>query len=122
MAAPKKNKNAEKWTYEEAIKVFDAAVELAKTGTYDFLGEIAREQDLYLEIYDYLTDKFTDLKPYQTKLKRLCEANCFSNGKTGKIVASLAIMNLKSNHAWTDRNDVTSGGETVKSITGIEVK
>jgi hypothetical protein len=34
-----------------------------------------------------------------------CETNCFSNSKKGNIREATAIVNLKSNHGWTDRNE-----------------
>lgn len=103
MAAPKDNKNAEVWTLDVAEKLFLDSIQLAKDKNHDFIGEVAIELDQYIEIYDYLASKFEELNKLYNKLKRTCEANCFSNGKKGKIVPSLAIMNLKSNHGWTDR-------------------
>lgn len=116
--APKNNKNAEKWTFEEAEKLFQQAVELSFNGGYDFIGEVAKELNTYIDVFDYLTDKFPELEKYKKQLKRNCEVNCFSNGKNGNIVPSLAIMNLKSNHGWTDR--VEQKSET--NITGINLK
>ena len=101
--APENNKNAEKWTFEEAEKLFQKAVELSFNGGYDFIGEVAKKLNTYIDVFDYLTDKFPELEKYKKQLKRNCEVNCFSNGKNDNIVPSLAIMNLKSNHGWTDR-------------------
>ena len=53
------------------------------------------------------------IKAIEKKIVSNCEANCFSNGKKGNITPSLAIMNLKSNHGWTDRNDITTGGNEI---------
>jgi len=103
MAAPKGNTNAEKWTLEEATSFMNEAVELSKSKRYDFIGEVAQAQDSYKEVYNYLVDKYPSLKRLLNKLKSNCESNCFYNGKNGDIVPSLAIMNLKSNHGWTDR-------------------
>ncbi len=49
-------------------------------------------------------------------MKRNCEANCFSNIKKENINTGAGIMNLKSNHGWTDRvqNDHTTKGEKVQ--------
>ena len=112
------NKNAEKWTFEEAEKLFQQAVELSFNEGYDFIGEVAKKLNTYIDVFDYLTDKFPELEKYKKQLKRNCEVNCFSNGKNGNIVPSLAIMNLKSNHGWTDR--VEQKNET--NITGINLK
>ena len=116
MAAPKENTNAEKWTIEEATKFFNDAMELSinEGRDYDFIGEIARDLKQYKEIFGYLSEKFTSLKPLHNRIISNCEANCFYNGKKSNIVPSLAIMNLKSNHGWTDRNDITSKDNELK--------
>lgn len=118
VGAPKGNKNAEKWTHEEAEKLLKDAVELSFEKGFDFIGEVAKELGTYIDVFDYLTDKYPDLEKYKKQLKRNCEVNCFSSGKNGDIVPSLAIMNLKSNHGWTDR--VEQKSET--TITGINLK
>mgnify|MGYP003665132531 FL=1 len=108
----KDNKNAEKWGLEDAKEFFDKAIELSedKGRDYDFIGEIARELKQYKEIFSYLANKFSELKTPHKRLISNCEANCFYNGKKQNITPSLAIMNLKSNHGWTDRVDTTSKG------------
>lgn len=115
MAAPIENKNAEKWTEEESISLFNSAIETAKKKKLDFIGEVAQELDIYRDVFTYLKDKFSDCKPLYKRLEQECEANCFSHGKKGDIVPSLAIVNLKSNHGWTDRVDSTSGDKPLKN-------
>lgn len=106
--APYNNSNAEKWDFETAEKLMKDAVELSFSEGFDFIGEVAKQLGTYIDVFDYLTDKFPELEKYKKQLKRNCEVNCFSNGKTGKIVSALSIMNLKSNHGWTDRIDTKS--------------
>lgn len=115
MSAPKENNNAEKWNLEQATKLFDDAIDLSESDEYDFLGEIAKKLNSYIDVFDYLVDKFPELKGKKNQLKRNCEANCFSNSKKGKINVAVGIVNLKSNHGWTDRNDITTKGEKVDS-------
>lgn len=110
MAAPKENTNAEKWTLEESEKFMNEALELSKNKDYDFVGEIAKELNQYHHLFSYLRDKFPELKSQYKKIYSNCEANCFFNGKKQNITPSMAIMNLKSNHQWTDRVDTTSKG------------
>lgn len=105
MAAPVENTNAEKWTLEEATKFMDSAVELSRGNDYDFIGEVARELNQYHHLFGYLIKKFPTLKIQHDLIYSNCESNCFFNGKKGNIVPSLAIMNLKSNHGWTDRTE-----------------
>ena len=111
------NKNAEKWTFEEAEDLLKKAVEISKDREMDFIGEVARNQDTYHMVYHYITDKFPSLKPLLDEVKHNCESNCFYNGKKGNIVPSMAIMNLKSNHGWTDRveTDVTTKGKEINN-------
>ncbi|MCP4052230.1 MAG: hypothetical protein GY739_04025 [Mesoflavibacter sp.] len=107
------NKNAEKWTIEEATKLFNKCLVTAKDQTKecnDFIGEVAQNNNTDLTQLDYLKDKFPSLKPIYKTIKSHCESNCFRNGKKGDIVPSLAIMNLKSNHGWTDRSENTVKG------------
>ena len=115
--APKENKNAEVWTIETATDFMERSLLLSKDEKYDFLGEIAKTMDSYIDVFDYLIDKFPSLKRYKTHIMRNCEANCFSNSKKGNINTAIGIVNLKSNHGWTDRTDTTSGGEKVTSPT-----
>ena len=108
MAAPKGNLNAEQWSLEEATKLFNDAVELSKDDKYDFIGEIARDLGVYRELFVYLSDKFKELEPSYSLIKSNLEANCFSHSKKGEIKEATAIMNLKSNYNWTDRNTNTT--------------
>lgn len=110
------NKNAEKWTFEEAEKLLLEAVEISKDRDYDFIGEVAKEQGTYHMVYHYLVEKFPTLKYLLEGTKHNCESNCFYNGKKGNIVPSMAIMNLKSNHGWTDRQEIEQKIDTVKGI------
>ena len=116
MAAPKENTNAEKWTEEQALELFNKAIDmtnLKENGAYlhDFIGEVARELDTYHQVFTYLGKKYTKCEPLLNKLKYNLEANCFFNTKKGNIKEATGIVNLKSNYKWTDRVDNTTGGE-----------
>ena len=113
MGAPKGNKNAEVWTLQETEDLFYKALDLSYNEQYDFIGEIAKELRTYIDVFDYLIEKFPHLSGLKKNIMRNCEANCFANAKKGKIKEATAIVNLKSNHKWTDRNDHTSGGEKI---------
>ena len=115
--APFDNNNAEKWTLEEATAFLDEAIVLSLDKEYDFIGEVAKAQKSYKEVYNYIVDKFPSLSNKLNQIKSNCESNCFYNGKKGDIVPSLAIMNLKSNHGWTDRIDQTTKGGKVEGAT-----
>jgi hypothetical protein len=116
------NQYNEHWTFEQCEKFLKEAVDLSKQKGFDFIGEVAKAQDTYRDVYDYITDKFPQLKHYKKTILRNCETNCFSDGKKGDIVPSLAIMNLKSNHGWTDRVDQTSKGKEINTTPTIVFK
>lgn len=111
MAAPLENTNSEKWDIETAESLFDEALKLSFEKDYDFIGEVARELKTYRDIFTYLSDKFPQLKPKYKSILSNLEANCFSHGKTNQINTAIAIVNLKSNHGWTDRNNVEVKGD-----------
>ena len=130
--APKGNKNAEKWDLETSTKLFEDAITLAREGntikvidkdgdevnqkvTYDFIGEVARDLKVYREIFVDLKDKFpNELRGMHKELLTVLESNCFSHTKKGQIVPSIGIVNLKSNHGWTDRHDFTTKDKEMK--------
>lgn len=117
MAAPIGNKYAEKYDEQTASDLFDSAIKLAVTSEYDFIGEVAMKLNTSHKLFTYLSDKFPQLKDKHNQLLSYIEASCFSNAKKGKIKDSLAIVNLKSNHGWTDRqridNNITGTGITI---------
>lgn len=124
--APDENKNAEKWDLEKATVFFEEAIglvvsydETKDTYLYDFIGEVARELDSYKEVFTYLKDKFPELKEHHKRLISTLEANCFYNSKKGNINTAIGIVNLKSNHGWTDRNDHTTNGQPIQTSTPL---
>lgn len=112
------NKNAEKWTIEAATEFMGKALVLSYNKEYDFIGEIAQKLKVDKGTFDYLIEKFTDLKRIKSHILSNCETNCFRSSKKGKINVAVGIVNLKSNHGWTDRTqtDVTTGGEKINSL------
>jgi hypothetical protein len=111
------NQYNEHWTKEQSESFLIEALELSKKNGYDFIGEVAKDLGSYVDVFDYIIKKFPELKHYKTQIKRNCEANCFSSGKKGDIIPSLAIMNLKSNHGWTDRIDTTTKDKELPTTT-----
>ena len=113
MPAPEKNTNAEKWTIEEATRLFNEALAKSNENDYDFIGEIARDLGTYRDVFTYLIKVFPELKTTHKRILSNLEANCFSHSKTGKINTAVGIVNLKSNYGWTDRNDITTKDKEV---------
>ncbi len=118
------NQYSEKWTFEECEAFLKEALDISSNIEMDFIGEVAREQKTYHNVYGYIVDKFPQLKDYLTNIKSNCESNCFYNGKKNNIVPSMAIMNLKSNHGWTDRveskNENNNTNKSIEPIKWIE--
>ena len=111
--APKENKNAEKWDIEEVRLRFNEALKLSRLPQYDFIGELARDMGLYRDLFTYLVDKFPEFKQTYKIILNNLEANCFSHIKNNEINTAAGIINLKSNHGWSDRQQVdhTTGGD-----------
>jgi hypothetical protein len=121
MAAPYGNRNAEKWTFKKAVKLYKDAIKLSeekeisylKIGDkavevegykYDFIGEIARELGTFHNLMtNHLPKRFPSLERLKSVLINNLEANCYYNAKKGNIKEATGIVNLKSNHKWTDR-------------------
>jgi len=126
--APKGNKNAEKWTEEEATVFFEDCIILAEQKDetndaylYDFIGELARDTGHAKEIFSYLAKKFEHLEERRNRLLGIIEANCFNNTKKGKIKEASGIINLKSNYKWSDRiaSDLTSNGKEIGTADAV---
>lgn len=113
------NQYEEDWTIDKATELFDDAIELSKSKNIDFIGEVARDLGTYRDVFTYLVKKFPELKHSHNILISNVEANCFSHGKKGDINTAMAIVNLKSNHGWTDRVDATTNGNDI-NIAPIE--
>ncbi len=107
------NKNAEVWSEDEALEFMNNSLLAFEKEPFDFIGELAQHMGQYRTLYNYLADKYSSCKTILNKIQQECEANCFRHGKNSEIVPSMAIMNLKSNHGWTDRveTDNTHKGE-----------
>ncbi len=114
------NKNAEKYSKKDALKLFSdslkKSMEMVDGGVeykYDFIGEVARDLKTYHYIYAHLVNRFPELDSMFIELRANLEANCYCNTKKGKIREATGIVNLKSNHKWTDRNDHTSSDKSM---------
>ena len=131
MAAPIGNNNAEKYSKTQAVKLFNDSIKLSlktvENGKaqleykYDFIGEVARDLNTYHHIYAHLVNRFPELNSMFTELKANLESNCYFNTKKGNIREATGIVNLKSNHKWTDRNDHTSSDKSMQPQINIEV-
>lgn len=138
IGAPYGNKNAEKWTFTKAARLYYDAIELTreeeiyyikqgeraievKGYKYDFIGEIAKELGTFHALITrHLPNRFPILNRLKSELLNNLECNCYANGKKGTIKEASAIMNLKSNHKWTDRVDNTTKDKEIQQKTVIK--
>jgi len=105
------NNNAEIWTYDEASEFINTALSMSFNPDYDFIGEILQDLKQDKGTLDYIVNKYSDLSRVKNHILSNCETNCFRNSKKGNIREATAIVNLKSNHGWTDRTKTEIGGE-----------
>ena len=120
VGAPFGNKNGLIWTFEKSSELLDKAIELTnrkewvkidkelvEAYEFDFIGEIARELNVYRDLITRdIPKQHPDLQSKVNLLVNRLEANCYSNTKKGKINTAVGIVNLKSNHGWTDRQHI----------------
>jgi hypothetical protein len=124
VGAPFGNKNAQIWTLEKASELLDKALKLAdekeliekivgkevihfEAYKYDFIGEISCELDVYRDLITRdIPIQHPELKNTVNKLVNKLERNCYSNVKKENINVAVGIVNLKSNHGWTDRQHI----------------
>lgn len=120
VGAPFGNKNGLIWTIDKANELLDKAIELTnrkewvkidkelvEAYEFDFIGEIARELNVYRDLITRdIPKQHPDLQSKVNLLVNRLEANCYSNTKKGKINTAVGIVNLKSNHGWTDRQHI----------------
>jgi len=125
--APYGNRNAEKWTFKKSIQLFNDAIALTeieetyffkqndkaievKGMKYDFIGEIAQKLGTFRDIFKHLKERFPSLERKYSCLITNLETNCYLNTKKGMIKEATGIVNLKSNHKWTDRTENNNSG------------
>jgi len=115
MAAAKGNKNAEKWTVEEARKLSLKALEAVGDDCY-FIAAIAEKCETYRELFFYLMNKFNDDEIVFNTIKRMynkCESIIWDKSARGEMDKTIGIFALKSLHGLM---------ETSKLITDQNIK
>lgn len=134
--APKGNKNALVWTKEKCLSVIDQLKKLVNEKEiyiisgqkvqgykYDFIGELTLELGYNREILKKeILHHAPELTSEVNRLYSYMERNCYTNTKKGIIREATGIVNLKSNHKWTDRIDNTSNDKELKNQTSDPFK
>ena len=96
------NTYGQKWTAEDAARIFQQAFDLAKNGSVT-LTSIAKELDLYPDIFEYLCERFPEFRTNKKHIEKWIEDNTFQGALNGRYNATMAIFGLKNNHGWTDK-------------------
>jgi hypothetical protein len=104
------NNLAEKWTFAAAEAFFQQA--LIDSEEAITLNDVARAQNQYYEIFEYLCEKFPVFLTIKKQILRNIESNTYKGALNQTYVASVAIFGLKNNHGWADKSqvDVTTKG------------
>ena len=112
----------DQWAENEAVELFEKAIKLSETNKYDALIEIAKKLGTYLGVFTYLKNKYKNCGLLYNILKTNLGANTFTNAKNGDINTAIAILNLKSNYGFTDRQETTlQGGENPIKVNQINL-
>ena len=111
MAAPKGNKNAEKWTEETVLKAIEKVYQYNLDNTDNYhLGGALIENDLYPELWAYFTNTFKDNDIVFKAIKKVevfLENRIVNSTMSGVAKsAAMAIFYLKNKHDYKDKSEV----------------
>jgi hypothetical protein len=119
MAAPKYNKNNQKWT-EKTVAPYLSRLEKATSVPGNlFIGEQLKKLHLYRDIWSYWKRKFqtkeTIIEPMDL-IETMFERNLFKAAMLGEIPARLAIFSLRNAHGWCNDPSKREAPDTMKVI------
>jgi hypothetical protein len=105
MAAPKKNKNAQRWT-ESIVMGYLIEIERAACDRKNlFLGQELVKLGLYKDVWCYWKRKFGQIEQLMEEMELIeqrFECNLFRAGMKGDIPERIAIICLKNIYGWRD--------------------
>src|SRR5690606_28163159 len=114
------NKNAQKWTEEEALKLGEELLSWMKEKPENvfFKEFLIYENDYYEELTDYLSNKYESFLNVLKKAKKIQELKIVKLSSDNKLNPTMSIFCLKNLHDWRDRQDVdhTTKGEDIKNL------
>jgi len=117
------NKNAEKWTEDIATKIGHDLINWMKESNKNvFYDEFLYiNNDYHPDLIGNLSEKFTSFSELIKKAAKIQETKLRLYCGNGKLHPTMSIFCLKNNHNYTDKNDLMSGGKTIKD-TKIQVE
>lgn len=109
MAAPKENKNAEKWSFEDAEafcnKTLDILISNEKIRT---LGGACLKAGGYETLISYLQEKYSIEFESIKKAKEIVKSRLIEQGLDNDVNPTMAIFILKNNHDMRDKTENTN--------------
>jgi len=106
MAAPEKNKNAQKWNERKVMYYLRRIEREAENKKCLFLGMTLAGLGLYRDAWRYWKAKFGEIETIADLMERIgmmLENNVLMAGLRWEIPARVAILTLRNAHGW--RND-----------------
>lgn len=119
VGAPKGNRNAEKWTHEEAELFCNKVLEYVRSDERcRSITTACAKLGKYETLINYFEDKFGIVFESIKEAKAIVKGRLMEQALDGDANATMAIFILKNNHDMADK--VEQKSET--TITGINLK
>jgi len=117
---------AERWTEKRATELGIELIEWLNKkdeqgddeGNIFFEEFLVIEKDLYPQLIDYLSDKFSSFSKLIEKAKKIQEIKLVKYGCFDKLNATMTKFTLQNNHGWKykSEHDHMSKGEKIQSL------
>ena len=116
MAAPKNNKNAQRWTHERVMYYLQELEKAVKESEALFWGKELERLGLYKDVWAYWKRKFADneaVLEYMELIETMYEVKLVKAAFRGEIASGTAIVCLKRIYGWreepqTDKQDIST--------------
>lgn len=102
------NKNAEKWTEEEALKLGNDLLDWMKADDNFWVKEYLIDNDINEKATNYLSHKYDSFLTLLERAFSIQEKKLVSNGLKNKWNNAMAIFVLKNKHGYKDKTEVDS--------------
>ena len=102
------NKNAEKWTEEQAINLYSDLCDKARANNNYLLINVLSGV-ITIDQHEYIKAKFKDSKTVSQLIKELtdiCESNLTEAMLNGKVKETASIFLLKAKYGYIDKQQI----------------
>ena|GEM_PF-3349355 len=103
MAAPKQNKNGQKWTEKKVIQYLSRLEKAASKPRNLFIGQQLKKLKLYRDVWSYWKRKFQnneDITEQMELIEGMFESNLFKAALHDEIPTRIGILSLRNAHGW----------------------